>query len=688
MSYKSRPITSKLFQLTALTLALTLAACGGSSDTVDSINPAPDLGVQPGEGENGFAENASGIYISSDKPRLLTGEDKTMITIRVTDNNGGIIGNAPVNINIADAALYGLSLNGSSKQLTDEQGMVTIELVQSNEGIDSQLDHESLLTVSVNKRDGVVEQTFPILVSGTYVNDAASTQNVVSAGENFRVSGQLLDGSGKSINNVDVTLYNNDKQAGTGRTDNEGKFVFDVNAANLESANNNYLFSMEVKGAKTVQRIPDILNVASENNSSLSFSQIPDIIVGSKQKITLSAPNANNGDTINVTTNKGQILATINDTEGSSRRGLKVVNGKVEFYLDSKVPGKATIRAESGTDYRQTTVNIVSITPSKLLLQSDLTVVSLGGSTAVTTRVLDKNDVAVKNAIVQFTTIKDASGGSLSKAVAYTDENGIATVTYNAGSNPTSINGVTIKAEVRAVKLPNGQEKAVNPIQATANLSVQTKSSYISFAFADKVSSDDSNIYYFRKGSVTVLKSAGNPAGNQKVSISVTPDSYLKGFFEILPAVEAVEADDKTGTPAIPAREKQWNRKDVTCQNEDKNNNGILDPGEDFNGNGKLDPINVAAILTDDGQIINPGRSYDFTTDDTGRIDFSIRYAKQYANWYMAKVTVTTKVDGSESQQVRVIDFPALIDDVDLELGLRPNLNSPFGYRLNCSSPN
>lgn len=680
MSYKSRPFASKLFQLTALTLALTLAACGG--DGVDSIAPKPDLGVLPGEGDNDSATNASGIYISSEKTRLLTGEDKSIIYIRVTDNNGGIIEGAPVDINIADAALYGLSLSGPSKQLTDEQGMVTIELIQSNEGIDSQLDHESLLTVSVNKRNGVVEQTFPILVSGTYVNDAISTQNAVSAGENFRVSGQLLDGSGKSINNVEVTLYNNDKNAGTGRTDAEGRFVFDVNASNLESSNNNYLFSIDVKGTKTTQRIPDILNVASENNSSLSFSQTPDIIVGNTQKITLSAPDAKNGDTVYISTNKGQILATSSDTQGSSRRGLKVVNGKVEFYLDSKVPGKATIRAEYGTDYRETVVSIVSITPTKLLLKPDLTVVSVGGSTEVTARVLDKDDAAVKNAIVQFTTLKDASGGSLSQSVAYTDDKGIATVTYSAGSNPTSINGVNIKAEVRSVKLPNGQEKAVNPIQATTDITVQTKSSYISFAFADKVSSDDSNVYYFRKGSVTVLKSAGNPVSNQRISISVTPDSYLKGFFEIL---EAVEADDTTGTPAT---EKQWGRKDVTCQNEDKNNNGILDPGEDFNGNGRLDPINVAAILTEDGQIVNPGKSYDFTTDSTGRIDFSIRYAKQYANWYMAKVTVTTKVDGSESQQARVIDFPMAIDDADLELGIRPNLNSPFGTRLNCSNPN
>lgn len=51
MSYSSLPLTSKLFQLTSLTCALALAGCGGGGDgdTVDSVAPAPDLGVtQPG----------------------------------------------------------------------------------------------------------------------------------------------------------------------------------------------------------------------------------------------------------------------------------------------------------------------------------------------------------------------------------------------------------------------------------------------------------------------------------------------------------------------------------------------------------------------------------------------------------------------------------------------------------------
>ena len=144
---------------------------------------------------------------------------------------------------------------------------------------------------------------------------------------------------------------------------------------------------------------------------------------------------------------------------------------------------------------------------------------------------------------------------------------------------------------------------------------------------------------------------------------------YFKGFFEII--------NDISGN-------KSWGRNDVTCENEDLNNNGILDEGEDNNGNGRLDPINVAAVLLEGGQEVESNQN--FTTDNTGRVDFSIRYPKQYANWYRAKVTVNTRVDGSESQQSRVIDFPASVDDIDISIPLRPNTNSPFGTELNCSS--
>lgn len=671
MSYSSLPITSKLFQLTFLTCTLALAGCGGGDGT-DVIAPTPDLGPEkPNNGTDSSITNTSEIYISSEKNQLLTGKDKTTLNIRVTDKNGGIVSGVPINISIADAAIYGLALDGASNQTTDEKGLVIVDILQGMQGIDSQLNHESIITVTANGTQGMVTQTLPVIVSGTTANNVVSSKNTVNAGENFNISGQILDGVGNPVANAEVVLYSNDKQVGNGVLDNSGNFLFDLNSSSLEALNSNFLFSIEIKGKKINQRIPDILTVVSTDSSSISFSKSPDIIVGTKQKVILSTPKAKNGETVYISTNKGEILVNQSETQGSSRRALTVMNGKVEFYIDSNVPGKAILRAEYGSETRENILTFVSINPTKLLLQTERSIVSVGGSTPVIARVLDKNDAPVKNAIVQFTTIRDSSSGSLGQGVAYTDDSGVATVLYNAGSNPTSTNGVEIKAQVQSVKLPNNQEKVVNPIQATSSITVQTKSTYISFAFANKVSSDDSEIYYFRRGSASVLNSSGKPAINQQVTINLTPDSYLKGFFRI---------NMLDGTPV-----ESFNS--VVCENEDKNYNGILDAGEDFNNNKQLDPINVAAVLTDSGQEVGSGKNFNFITDDNGRVDFSIRYPKQYASWYRAKVTVNTRVDGSESQQSRVIDFPVLVDDVDISVPFRPNTNSPFGTDLNCSSP-
>ncbi|MGI9339815.1 MAG: hypothetical protein ACR2PP_04190, partial [Psychrobacter sp.] len=338
MFYSSLPLSSKLFKFTALSLALFLAGCGGGDGGGDTLAPEFNPDDQSDSEDNSVGGNqnpedpstsASEIFISTDKTQLLTGTDKTTVNIRVTDKNGGIVAGVPVIINIADSRSYGLSLNTVSEQVTDDNGLITFELVQSTVGVDSQLDHESLLTVSLKNNESI-EQTIPIIVSGTTATNVISTSNAIDAGENFSISGQIVDGGLQPVANADLVLYSNDNQVSVGRSDSSGNFVFDLNASNLEAVNDNFLFSIGVKGAQIVQRIPDILTVVSTNSSSISFSQTPDIIIGNKQKVTLNAPEASNGDIVYVSTNKGEILASESENQGSSRRGLQVDNNKIE----------------------------------------------------------------------------------------------------------------------------------------------------------------------------------------------------------------------------------------------------------------------------------------------------------------------------------------------------------------------
>ena len=61
MFYSSLPLSSKLFKFTALSVALSLAGCGGGGDDggTDILPPKPDLD-NPGTGGNGNSGDDNG----------------------------------------------------------------------------------------------------------------------------------------------------------------------------------------------------------------------------------------------------------------------------------------------------------------------------------------------------------------------------------------------------------------------------------------------------------------------------------------------------------------------------------------------------------------------------------------------------------------------------------------------------
>ncbi|MGP5359511.1 hypothetical protein ACTXL1_01670 [Psychrobacter celer] len=133
MSYSSRPLSSKLFQLTALTLALTLAGCGGGDGT-DVVAPAPDLEVQPdGSGNTDSAiraVNVSPITLtdSSGSPtRIITSTGATA-SVKITDAENQPISSALVTFN-TDAPMSSVKFaNTNGTVLTNANGIATMKL--------------------------------------------------------------------------------------------------------------------------------------------------------------------------------------------------------------------------------------------------------------------------------------------------------------------------------------------------------------------------------------------------------------------------------------------------------------------------------------------------------------------------------------------------------------------------------
>lgn len=614
------------------------------------------------------------LYITTSKPRLKTGTDTMTVTVNVRNKDGGIESGVPVNFSIIDPVKYGITLAGKSSQITDEKGQVQIQLEQSSTTTLARLDHETKLVITVDDTKNAVEtMSLPIEVVGTRILGISSNLNMISNQDRVNITGRLIDGSDRSIANIEVALMNANKQIAFEKTDSNGQFTFsDISSTQLIKKDDGYIFDIVANPKGELQSFNEAIKLAAVVDKGISISRVGDIVVDKIEEIEVLVPDASNGDKVTLTTTKGQFTNAAGSQYFGSSQAAEILNGKAVFKIQSFAPGSFSLTATYKDKKQSKNLRFVSVKPDKLLLQAKNIQMITNSSTEVKVRVLDAKGGAVKNAIVNFSVVEDSSGGHIDQAIVKTDENGIGVIAYTSGNNPTANGGVRIQAKVNAVELPGGEVKKVSVGPAEVKLTVQTTASSIAVGLADKISDDESKVYYFRNGSAFVTNNSGQPAANQLITISLKPKTYIKGQFKVLV--------DKR-------QEKIWVQERQECANEDQNFNGILDVGEDGNNNGQLEPGYKASILSKNLVSTSNNGVYNLITDANGRADFQIRYPKEYANWFTMDMTVATLVDGSESSQSRGINFPISTDDQDLSLVKRPNLISPFGTELNCASP-
>lgn len=638
------------------------------------------------------------IFVTKSKENLRTGSDRLTLTIRATDSNGGVKANTPVSLSIRDAAKYGISLSKASNLVTDANGAVEVDIIQNDIGLVSKLDHEFDLVVTVNDGNSTPkEQTLTIKATGTTIINVSASKTTINATDKTIISGILVDGTGDPITNTTVELLNNEQAlnpAITVTTNSKGEFVFnEITAKTLgQSSNQQFVLSARAKNSQLQSEPISLVTIKEVLNNTTAISLIDnsgkkidgtDIEVGKEQTIQVSTPNVADGSTIYVSTTKGDL--TIGSRKGS-RVPVTVTGGKATVNISSSVPGttKIIIEDSKGEMLLQDSINFISRDVKKLLLQFENSTVTTNGETKVIASVKDANDLPIKNAVVEFSIVRDESSGNLSTASAKTDQNGIASISYYAGGTNTSNGGVTIRASVNSVLINEKETNVPTPQQTEKKLTVQSTASYISFGQSDKLIASSDHVWYIRNSAVFVNNNIGRPAINQEVSIEFVPTSYNLGEWIILPAKitvdsagDVVELPKRWGLQYSTSRVSPPISGSPICANEDDNLNGILDSGEDRNNNGKLDPIGYVTILSQNGNDVINGKF--MRTDSTGKLDFSIRYTKEVAEWMTGKLKVTTRVDGTEYVNYQEINLPVLESDLDIDKGIRPNTTSPFG---------
>lgn len=227
MSYSSLPISSKLFQLTSLTCALALAGCGGGGDgdTVDSVAPAPDLGVtQPGTGggTGGNGNTGGGEQVPEVEPDFFIQKLSTAptiielsddqaafsVTVKAVEkvSGGAMVGKA-VTLKVVDSENNGITIEGQSTQTTDSDGNAVYALKLNPQAVadkDELIANGFTLVATANKADGtaVAPQELKVSVSkkgsggGTQVTE--SKLDITSSLKTSSVSNNALNPYGDS----------------------------------------------------------------------------------------------------------------------------------------------------------------------------------------------------------------------------------------------------------------------------------------------------------------------------------------------------------------------------------------------------------------------------------------------------------------------------------------------------------
>ena len=633
--------------------------------------------------------------------------DEITLTYRVTDANGGILAGVPVALKIQDALLSGATLTTPSRLVSDENGLITTSVRLTGRDLDAILASDvvvllaevqaaSFNTAGIATVTTLASQSVSLKKAGGANFTISSSRSVLKTGEATLVTAKLLNASGEPVANAPVEIIDEASGTpfalGTLTTGQDGTVQASLAFSQLTfGADGRARISAIVRGTVSQLRAAQSVEIVSASDALFSFTDLPNGVSGVNTYIPITvrvrAPSAAqlNGTLVlnsslgQIATTSGgalssnQISTTLNGTQDGVENGMSYRD--VIVYVSSQYPGTAVLvgtyqQAGQPIDRITADIRLRATQPAKMLLQADQTVLVPNQSTRVVAIVKDANDSPVSGAVVRFERLVDTSAGRLSASTATTNDAGVATVTYTAGSSA-PLDRVEINAIIDAAP-------TVQPQPGRLTLTVAQQAASITVGNSDRVTVSPDNIYYYHPYSMAVIDGSGRPVANQAVSVQVFASGFAKGYWQLDTVV--------VGQDTINV----WRRYNYQpCATEDTNRNFTLDAGEDINTNGRLEVNNPVAIVSGNDLVADVNGVVNFITDAEGKFDFKVRYPKNYSQWMNFEMKATTRVFGSEMASVTVQGLPLASSDVTTaDGGTRPNITSPFGVVASCSAAN
>lgn len=477
MSYSLSPLTFKLFQLTALTLSLALAGCGGGG--TDTVAPRPDIGVQPpstggGNGGNEPTAPVAGIQVTPISLTDVNGDVTRVITssganarIVVKDETGAPVSGALVAFT-GEAVTFGTD-NG--RVLTNEDGEANISV----KPLDSTTTGSYTLSASVSYNSltaTAAGYNFSLKSINIVLADVTLSSSSLNSGGSTNITLKTKDAS-NNVDQNDVTVlfstscgsFDNSSMVSSNQGDVTATYTaVDANgnlcagpqtitvtpANNTANSQTRTVNIANVEASSIFYTTTDALQLGASNSGSSTSGQIEFTVYANgrpaaNQQVEISkvsAPRDFSFVTLNNQTSR---------TVTSNSQGVVVVN-LYPGALPGPVEIKAALRSNPNVFALSKNVSVATgrATQNGFSVSSSKNVLAVGadGDTAtITARLVDRVGNPVPNGtIVSFV----SEGGRVTPNC--TTQNGICSVEFST-QNPRPVdNRISIIAYVEGDK--------------------------------------------------------------------------------------------------------------------------------------------------------------------------------------------------------------------------------------------
>ncbi|MFO1468110.1 MAG: Ig-like domain-containing protein [Steroidobacteraceae bacterium] len=515
-------------------------------------------------------------------------------------------------------------------------------------------------TITVTANSGSATAKVTVDVTGTALSITGPVSLVQGAQGVFNIT--LIDSGTNGISGSTVTLTStngNTLSAQSVTTDSLGHAS--VTLTGSKGGNDSVVAS--ALGLTAQQSL-----VVSTNSFAITAPvAAAKVNLGAVQPVTVhwtsGGANIADGTVVQFSTTRGTLSAPSATTSG----------GNAQVTITSAVAGPAVISASGTGVSTQVTIDFISVTPASIAVQASPSTIPTAGQSTISAIVRDAQNNLVEGQTIDFSTINDVTGGSLSPAVALTDSQGRAQTVYTASPTASASSGVTVQAVVRGTS---------PVISGTADLTVGGKTVKLALGTGNVIGANAADTAFIVPYFVQAIDSGGNAVPNIQITLTIHSLNYGKGTY-YWDGVLWTQTRDATVANPVPGV--------TVCPNEDANFNGVLDPGEDgLPGDAGLPTFNAfgnknGLIESGDVATVSPGV---VTTDASGFADLNVTYPQDHAQWIQAQLTATATVTGTQASDTTIFWLPMSADKVNKQTVRPPGMPSPYGIAQVCTNPN